>query len=55
MERMKSLWSACSYTAKGLVHVDCHFLLVRRELGLPLSGERLDAGLAAPPFAEKGF
>ena len=41
--------------SKGLVHVDYHFLLVRRGLGMPLSGERPDARLAAPPLAEKGF
>ena len=54
MERMKNLRTPAHPLPKGLVHVDCHFLFVWRGLGLPFSGERLDAGLAAPPHAEKG-
>ena len=34
--------------------MDCHFLFVWWGVGFPFSGERLDAGLAAPPPAEKG-
>ena len=34
--------------------MDCNFLFVWWGVGLSFSGERLVAGLAAPPHAEKG-